>query len=313
MPVVSTTATVAELIAESASALRRGGVCIGHHADNPIDEARVLVLHALRLPEQWPASMATAQVLPHEARAVRNLLRQRIEQRIPAAYLIGTARFAGLSLRTDARALVPRSPIAELIEAQFQPLLGDRPVHRVLDLCTGGGSIAVAMAVHRPDWQIDAADLSPQALALAADNVALHQVGARVRLRQSDGFNSLQGEVYDLIVSNPPYLTSAEFAALPAEYAHEPALALPSGADGLDLTVRILAQAAQHLAPHGLLIVEVGEAEAALRRLLPQIEFEWIHFSVGGMGVFAVEAGELRLHADTLRAVHAERSPQPLL
>lgn len=255
------------------------------------------MLHALHLPDALPAVYAQSTLLPSEQRAIRQLLDRRILERIPAAYLIGQASFAGLRFRTDPRALVPRSPFAELITGGFQPWLAGLPVKRVLDVCTGGGSIAIAMAVHHPHWRVDAIDLSAEALSLAAENVALHRVGERVRLLESDLLEGLGADdVYALIVSNPPYLTAAEFAALPAEYGHEPAMALPSGADGLDLSLRLLRDAAAHLEPDGWLLIEIGEAEAALRRLLPTLGLavEWVEFRVGPMGVCAIRAAALR-------------------
>ena len=299
--------TLADCIRWGAGRLRAAKVLIGHSEDNALDEARALVLHALHLPAQAPANFAQARLLDAEIASAQALIERRIAERIPAAYLIGSAPFAGLTLRSDARALVPRSPIAELIENGFQPWLGERPVQRVLDLCTGGGSIAVAMAVHRPDWQVDAVDLSADALALAAENVALHGVQSRLRLLQSDLFAAVAGEVYDLIVSNPPYITDAEYAAMPGEYAHEPKLGLTSGADGCDACLRILRDAPRHLAEHGLLIVEVGEAERALKRLLPELPLDWIEFSVGQMGIFAIEADALRAHAAEIGQLCAAR------
>lgn len=299
--------TLADVVRWGAGRLREARVLIGHSEDNAVDEARSLVLHALHLPARVPGTFAQARLLDDEVAAARALIERRIAERIPAAYLIGTAEFAGLTLRSDARALVPRSPIAELIENGFRPWLGERPVTRVLDLCTGGGSIAVAMAARRPDWQVDALDLSPDALALAAENVALHGLEGRLRLVQSDLFDALDDEVYDLIVSNPPYITDAEYAAMPGEYAHEPRLGLTSGADGCDACLRILRDAPTHLASHGLLIVEVGEAERALRRLLPQLPLVWIEFSVGQMGIFAVEASALRAHHEAIAGLCAMR------
>lgn len=300
--------TLTDLIRWGAGRLRAARVLIGHSEDNALDEARSLVLHALHLPPRVPGTLAQAKLLDDEISAAQTLIERRIAERIPAAYLIGTAEFAGLTLRSDARALVPRSPIAELIENGFQPWLGGRPVQRVLDLCTGGGSIAVAMAVRRPDWRVDALDLSPDALALAAENVALHELQSRLRLLQSDLFAALSDEVYELIVSNPPYITEDEYAAMPGEYRHEPKLGLTSGQDGCDACLRILRDAPRHLAEHGLLIVEVGEAERALKRLLPELPLVWIEFSVGQMGIFAIEARDLRAHRDAIEQRCAARS-----
>lgn len=308
---IPATLSLSDAIREATTRLEQSGVVIGHHADNALDEARALVLHALHLPEVLPAAYADTRLLPSELRSIRRLLDRRIGERIPAAYLIGHASFAGLRLRTDARALVPRSPIAELIPGGFRPWLDGVRVQRALDVCTGGGSIAVAMAVHQPGWQVDALDLSTDALALAAENVELHRVAGRVRLLHSDLLAALGADdVYQLIVSNPPYLTDAEFAALPAEYGHEPALALPSGADGLDLTLNLLRDAPAHLSADGVLIVEIGEAEAALRRLLPRLDLEvdWIPFRVGPMGVFVVLAGALRAAHEGLVALCRERA-----
>ena len=295
--------TLTDLIRWGAGRLRAERVLIGHSEDNALDEARSLVLHALHLPPRVPGTLAQAKLLDAEIAAVEALIERRIAERVPAAYLIGSAQFAGLTLRSDARALVPRSPIAELIENGFQPWLRGREVQRVLDLCTGGGSIAVAMAVHRPDWQVDALDLSADALALAAENVALHGLQGRLRLLQSDLFAALSDEVYELIVSNPPYITEDEYAAMPGEYRHEPKLGLTSGLDGCDACLRILRDAPRHLSADGLLIVEVGEAERALKRLLPELPLVWIEFSVGQMGIFAVEAAALRAHREALTAL----------
>ena len=299
--------TLADCVRWGAGRLRASRVLIGHSEDNALDEARSLVLHALHLPARLPAPFAQARLLDAEIAAVCALIKRRISERVPAAYLIGSAEFAGLTLRSDARALVPRSPIAELIENGFQPWLGRRNVTRVLDLCCGGGSIAIGMAVHRPDWLVDGLELSADALSLATENRALHRLESRLRLIQSDLFSALGDEVYELIVSNPPYITDAEYAAMPGEYRHEPKLGLTSGADGCDATLRILRDAPSHLAEQGLLIVEVGEAERALKRLLPELPMDWIEFSVGQMGVFALEARDLRAGHAHVVALCAER------
>ena len=299
--------TIADCIRWGAGRLRSSRVMIGHSEDNPLDEARSLTLHALHLPHDAPGSFAQARLLDSEIEAVRALIQKRIDQRISAAYLIGRAQFAGLRLISDPRALVPRSPIAELIQNGFQPWLGQRSVQGVLDLCTGGGSIAVAMAVHRPDWQVDALDLSADALALAAENRDLHRLGARLNLLQSDLFGALTDQVYDLIVSNPPYITDDEYAAMPLEYGYEPKLGLTSGSDGLDACLRILRDAVPHLAEHGLMIVEIGEAQRALQKLLPTLPLNWIEFAVGQMGVFVIEASDLRKYQPIIRKCCAER------
>lgn len=284
--------TIVDLIRYGASRFNGAGLCFGHSYDNAVDEATHLVLHALHLPHDLGPAYGQARVTAAERAEVLALFRRRIEARIPVAYLTGEAWFAGLSFKSDSRALVPRSPIAELIEAGFEPWLGGREVRRVLDLCTGSGCIAIATAHHHPHWQVDGVDISEEALALAEENRVRLQAD-NCRLLRSDLFDGLAGEHYDLIVSNPPYVTDAETDALPPEYAFEPALGLRAGADGLDLALRILRDAPLHLSQHGLLVCEVGESQRALTELLPEVEFAWIEFRVGQMGVFAVEGAEL--------------------
>ena len=253
--------TIIDFIRYGASRFTAAGLCFGHSYDNALDEATQLVLHALHLPHDLsPVYRTVPSWWPKRRRSVLALFERRIAERVPACYLTGEAWFAGLSFKSDPRALVPRSPIAELIESGFEPWLGDRPVERVLDLCTGSGCIAIATAHYHPDWQVDAADISEAALALAQENIERLQT-PNVRLRQSDLFRGLPGEIYDLIVTNPPYVTHAETDALPEEYAHEPALGLRAGDDGLDLALEILRDAPAHLSEHGLLICEVGESE----------------------------------------------------
>jgi ribosomal protein L3 glutamine methyltransferase len=294
--------TIVDLIRYAASRFNAAGLTFGHSHDNAIDEATHLVLSCLHLPPDLPPAYGSARVTAIEKNRVLSLIDRRIETREPVAYLVGEAWFAGMPFKSDARALVPRSPIAELIEDGFSPWLDDRDVERALDLCTGSGCIGLAMAAHNPHWRVDIADLSEDALALARENIALHQLGKRVRAIRSDLFSGLAGERYDLIVSNPPYVTDAEYAALPGEYAHEPKLGLTAGTDGLDIALCILRDASEYLTEQGLLIVEVGESEHALSALLPGVPFVWIEFKVGPMGVFALERHDLDAHAAAIRA-----------
>lgn len=300
-PMTAELQTLIDLIRYGASRFGAAGLTFGHSYDNALDEATQLTLHALHLPHDLSPVYGQARVTADEKAKVLALFERRIDERIPAAYLTGEAWFAGLPFLTDTRALVPRSPIAELIEDGFEPWLAQRPVERVLDLCTGSGCIAIATAVHQPDWQVDGVDISPDALALAHSNLARFGVGDRVRLLQSDLFASLAGEKYDLIVTNPPYVTHAEVDALPREYDHEPELGLRAGDDGLDLALRILRDAPAHLNDGGLLICEVGESERALVELLPEIPFAWVEFKVGQMGVFVVEGDDLVAHHDRIK------------
>jgi ribosomal protein L3 glutamine methyltransferase len=293
-------ATIIDLIRYGASRFNAAGLTFGHSYDNALDEATQLTLHALHMPHDLSPVYGQARVTEAEKEEVLSLFLRRIEERMPAAYLTGEAWFAGLSFKTDRRALVPRSPIAELIENGFQPWLGDREVRRALDLCTGSGCIGIAMGHYNPDWHVDAVDLSLEALGLASENKErLH--ATNVRLLQSDLFSNLQGEHYDLIVTNPPYVTNAETDALPKEYAYEPDLGLRAGDDGLDLALQILRDAPLHLDREGLLICEVGESEHALTALLPELPLAWVEFKVGQMGIFVAECSDLVAHNARIR------------
>ena len=301
--------SIRDFIRFGASEFSRAGLTFGHGYDNALDEATQLVLHVLHLPHDLSPVYASARLTAAERDEVLALFRRRIDERVPACYLTGEAWFAGLAFKSDARALVPRSPIAELIEGGFSPWFDGVDVERALDLCTGSGCIGIAMAVHNPDWQVDCVDISDDALALAAENVERFEVADRVRLRKSDLFDGLAPEVrYDVIVSNPPYVTNGEYAAMPGEYAHEPQLGLTAGDDGLDLALRILAEAADRLNPGGVLIVEVGESQRALEALLPDLPLAWIEFKVGQMGVFAVDRRDLVAHEANIARARAERA-----
>ena len=301
-------ATIIDLIRYGASRFGEAGLTFGHSYDNALDEATHLVLQALHLPHDLSPAYGQARLTAAEKLSVLALFERRVVERRPVAYLTGKAWFAGLEFVSDARALVPRSPIAETILGGFSPWLDDRDVARALDLCTGSGCIGIAMASYNPDWRVDIADISEDALSLARENIAYQDVGDRVRALRSDLFGNLAGERYDLIVSNPPYVTEDEFAAMPAEYGHEPKLGLTAGDDGLDIALRILAEAADHLTENGVLIVEVGESERALVELLPAVPFNWIEFNVGAMGVFVLDRADLVAHASTLRAVASTRA-----
>ena len=291
--------TIIDLIRYGASRFNAAGLTFGHSYDNALDEATQLTLHALHLPHDLPPAYGNARVTEAEKEEVLALFLRRIEERIPAAYLAGEAWFAGLSFKSDTRALVPRSPIAEMIEAGFQPWLGDRDVRRALDLCTGSGCIAIAMAHYNPDWHVDGADISDDALSLARENEARLHVD-NVRFVKSDLFAGLSGEHYDLIVTNPPYVTNDETDALPREYSHEPELGLRAGDDGLDIALRIMRDAPLHLDRDGLLVCEVGEAERALVKLLPDLPLAWVEFKVGQMGIFVAECRDLVAYNDEI-------------
>ncbi|MGN6738606.1 50S ribosomal protein L3 N(5)-glutamine methyltransferase [Dyella sp.] len=299
--------SIIDFIRYGASRFSAAGLTFGHSHDNPIDEATHLVLAALHLPPDLPSAYGTGKLVADERERVLALIERRVSERIPVAYLVGETWFAGLKFKSDRRALVPRSPIAELIESGFAPWLDHRHVERALDVCTGSGCIGIAMAEYNPDWQVDIVDISPEALSLARENIVFQHVEDRVEAIESDLFAGVQGRRYDLIVSNPPYVTEDEYAAMPGEYLHEPKLGLTSGEDGLDLCLRMLDEAADYLTEDGLLIVEVGESERALNALLPKVPFVWIEFKVGAMGVFALERRDLVEHAKAIRAAAQAR------
>ena len=279
-----------ELIASGARRLERARVHFGHGTDNAWDEAAALVLHALDLPHELARRGYLRRVDRAAAERARALIAERISSRIPAAYLTGRTWFAGLPMRIDPRVLIPRSPVAELIEQRFAPWVSAAKVRRILDLGTGSGCIAVACAKAFARARVDASDISAEALAVAAINVRRHRLQSRVRLIKSDHFRALAGRRYDIIVSNPPYVGARELAGLPPEYRHEPAAALAAGRDGLTSIRIILRQAGRHLRPRGILVVEVGNTERAVRRAFPRMPFTWLQFARGGGGVFLLTA-----------------------
>ena len=299
--------TIIDFIRYGASRFAAAGLTFGHSYDNAMDEATHAVLQTLHLPHDLSPAYGQARLTAAERRKVLALIERRVRERKPIAYLTGEAWFAGLKFKSDERALVPRSPIAETILNGFTPWLEGVHVRRALDLCTGGGCIGIAMAAHNPEWDVDLADISDEALSLARENIRFQNVESRVRAIRSDLFKNLKKEKYDLIVSNPPYVTLQEYAALPPEYDHEPALALKAGDDGLDFALRILAEAPAHLNEPGVVIVEVGESEHALVRLLPKLPLEWIEFDVGQMGVFVISRAELVKHAKSIKTALAKR------
>ncbi len=288
--------TVHRLIARGARRLKRARVFFGHGTDNAWDEAASLTLHALGLPHAGGGALYRRRVRAADAARARELIGRRIAERVPAPYLTGVSWFAGLPFTVDARVLVPRSPLAELIERGFAPWADPRRVRRVLDLGTGSGCIAIACAKALPKARVDAVDISGAALEVARLNVRRHRLARRVRLVRSDHFRALARNTYDIIVANPPYVGAREMKRLPAEYRHEPRVALAAGERGLDSVAVILREARAHLRPRGLLIVEVGNTEAVVRRAYPRLPFLWLQFSRGGGGVFLLTREQLVAH-----------------
>lgn len=263
--------TLCQLVGEVAAALRRAPVHFGHGTANARDEAAFLVLRGLGLPFDAPAERP---VTPRERARILRLLRRRVRERIPVAYLLREAWLAGEPFYVDRRVIIPRSHIAAMLADRLRPWLVRAP-RRILDLCTGSGCLAVLAAKAFPRAAVDAADLSAGALAVARRNVARHRLGRRVRVKRSDLLSGLRGERYNLILCNPPYVHGASMRALPGEYRHEPRMALAGGADGLEFVRRILAQAADALAANGLLVCEIGAGRRALQRAYPRLPFVW--------------------------------------
>jgi ribosomal protein L3 glutamine methyltransferase len=276
--------------------LERAPLVYGHGTDNPLDEAAALVFHAAG----WPHSAAPAAyawAMPSSARAtLAALVERRVRDRVPSAYLTGRTWFAGHEILVDERALVPRSPVAELVMRRFEPFVVADDVRSVLDIGTGSGCIAIACAHAFPAARVDAADVSTDALDLARTNVRHHGLERRVRTVLSNVYGGLGERRYDLIVSNPPYVPTRDVDALPEEYAHEPRLGLDAGRDGLDVVREILAGAARHLTPAGVLVVEVGDTEEHVQREWPQVPFLWLEFEYGGGGVFLLSRDTLVEH-----------------
>jgi ribosomal protein L3 glutamine methyltransferase len=292
-----------------ANAFDAAGLWYGHGTGCAADEASWLVGSVLGVdygaePEVLLRTLdrLSAHALSDaEARRIRDLGTARIARRVPLAYLLGEAWFAGLRFAVDERVLVPRSPIAELIAEGYAPWAEPDRVRRVLEIGTGSGCIAIATALALPGAHVDATDISAPALAVARENVARHGVGDRVTLIGSDLFRSLPRTRYDLIVTNPPYVDAAEMRSREAEYRHEPEIGLAAGADGLSIVRRLLAEAADWLEPEGALIVEVGVSNEALQRAYPTVPFLWLAFEHGGQGVFVLTRADLEAHEIELR------------
>ena len=284
--------SVRDFVRWGASRFREAGLWYGHGYADALDESVALVLHALHLEPELPTELWAARLTHRERSAVLALMSRRILKRVPTAYLIGHAWFAGLRFRADSRALVPRSPLGEWIERGFAPWLDADEVGAVLDIGTGGGCIAVACATAFPAARVDAVDVDRDALALAAENVRDHGLEERVRLVESDLFSRIDA-VYDLVIANPPYVSRDEFESLPMEYRHEPARGLRAGEEGVGVIGGILADVGPHLATEGLLVVEAGSCRPALEARYPGLPFTWLELERGGGNVFLLRGDEI--------------------
>jgi ribosomal protein L3 glutamine methyltransferase len=299
--------TLGDFIRYATSRFNAADLSFTQGFQSALDEASYLVLSTLHLPHDLPPAYIGSALLAEERELLLERIRQRVEERVPVAYLTGEAWFAGLCFKVSPAVLIPRSPIAELIERGFEPWIGGRALQRALDLCCGSGCIGIAMAAHQPELMVDLVDVSADALALARENASDHGVSDWVEVVESDLYAALGGRRYDLIVCNPPYVGQAEYAGLPGEFRHEPELALVSGSDGLDLPLQVLAGAPEHLEPGGLLVLEVGASEEALTSLLPELPLTWVEFQRGGSGVAVIDRESLLAHLGDVQAALAAR------
>jgi len=286
---------IQERIRQMAARLDAADLCYGHGTDNPLDEAFYLIYGLLGI-DFTDGQAAQRELNVLEEVMLNSALKRRIDERVPTAYLVGRAWFAGHEFYCDERALVPRSPLAELISGEFEPLLHE-PVGKVLDLCTGGGSIGIATALLWPECEVELTDISKDALDLAKKNVDLHGLGGRVKVIEGDLFGNIDSR-YDLIIANPPYVSLQEYDELPAEFTCEPSLGLISTDAGLQIPLKILRDSVDYLSDDGLLVLEVGYSHPQLSERLKQVPLLWLEFDRGGEGVLALTASQLQQYRE---------------
>jgi ribosomal protein L3 glutamine methyltransferase len=312
-----TLTTIRDFIRFGVTAMRQYDAHLGQGTEDYFAESSALVLQSMSLEWKADPEILDAKLLPSEKAEFLSLLERRINERVPTSYLLNLAYFNNKPFYVDERVLIPRSPIAELIDQRFAPYCLDesgemrealnnlpenpkaKTPQRILDMCTGSGCIAIALAYAFPDSEVDATDISKEALEVASINTEHHNMQYQVALLESDLFSKIPAEnQYDLIVSNPPYVDAEDMADLPDEFLHEPELALAAGQDGLDLVRKMLAQAADYLTEDGLIVIEVGNSEWAMRQNFNTIDFYWLQFQKGGSGIFALTAAQCRAYRD---------------
>lgn len=301
---VATLSTVADWVRFCASQMERSGCFYGHGFSDPLSESRFLVLRGLSLDWDCPDAYLSATLLQSEKDSLFNLIEQRCVEKVPTAYLLEEAWFFNEPFRVTNQVLIPRSPIAELIEARFEPWLQAEPSN-LLDLCTGSGCIGIAMARAFPEAHVDVSDLSSTAVELAIENVSAKDLGYQVDVYQGDLFEALSGLQYDLVVTNPPYVDAEDIDDMPAEFLHEPRMGLAAGDDGLDIVRRILLDAPNYLTEQGWLVCEVGNSAVALMDAFPTVAFEWPEFESGGHGVFIISKADLVKHHEEFKKLTA--------
>ncbi|XPF95869.1 50S ribosomal protein L3 N(5)-glutamine methyltransferase [Colwellia sp. RE-S-Sl-9] len=294
--------TTGDFVRFATSQFNQADLYFGHGTNNAWDEAISLIMFTLNLPESLFEQVFSCQLTSDEKNNVLSIIEKRIVEEIPAAYLTNQAVFANLPFYVDQRVLVPRSPIGELIENRFVNLIDENSVpHRILDLCTGSGCIAIACAYAFPEAEVDAVDLSIDALNVANINIENHGLSEQVIPIQSDVFSGVEGQVYDLIVTNPPYVDQDDVDSLPQEYLHEPEMGLGCGEDGLDIVRKILAESAAYLSENGILICEVGNSQIHVASVYPEVPFKWLTFEHGGHGVFMLTKAQLEEFSDIFK------------
>lgn len=286
--------TIGDFLRWAVSSLEQSKAYLGHGTDNSWDEALTLILPSLYLPLDIEPQLLNTHLTRSERKHLAMQVKRRVEDHIPSPYLTNKAWFGGLEFFVDERVLIPRSPFAEVLQDVLPNWFGEEGPGSILELCTGSGCIAVLAALTYPDANMTATDISSDALLVAQKNRAMHDLDDSLQLLQSDVFDTVPGATFDLIISNPPYVGAAELGSIPKEYQHEPTLALAAGEDGLDIVVRILAQAESYLTENGMLVVEVGNSDEALQQRYPGVPFLWLEFERGGHGVFALSAKQLR-------------------
>ncbi|BFU59803.1 50S ribosomal protein L3 glutamine methyltransferase [Rodentibacter sp. JRC1] len=289
--------TIQDFLRWTYSTFNRSDIYYGQGHNNAWEESLQLVLAGLQLPIDLPTELFQSRLTPSEKENLVQLVLSRIEQRVPVAYLTNSAWFCGHEFYVDERTIIPRSPISALIQDRFENLIAQSP-RNILDLCTGSGCIAVACAYAFPEAEVDAVDLSVDALNVAEINIARHQLEHRVFPIQSNLFENILGQKYDLIVTNPPYVDEEDLADMPEEFHFEPELALGSGCDGLDITKQILKQAPDYLTENGVLVCEVGNSMVSLVEQFPDVPFNWVELKNGGLGVFAINRKDLVKYQD---------------
>lgn len=286
--------TICDFIRFGLSQANATNLYYGHGTDNAQDDIVSLILESLYLPFDYDATYLQARLTHQEKKILTQNLQKRIVDRIPVPYITKKAYFCGLEFYIDERALIPRSPIAELIQQSFSPWIDLSRVNKIMDLCTGSACIAIACQYAFPDAEVDAVDLSKDALEVAQINLEKHRLSDEITLYQSDCFDDVPKQKYNIIVSNPPYVGAQEMQTLPQEYLHEPKFALETENNGLKIVEKIMRQADAYLEDDGILVVEVGNSDEALAHAFPDIPFTWLEFEAGGHGVFVLTKSQLQ-------------------